>query len=289
MLAELLDVSPALVRAWLKRGWLVPGSVEHQLPLVDFAEVTIARQLAELHRAGVSSQQLARKLAQIERRWPEMERPLAELTFVVDGSRLLVRRGNDLLDAAGQRQFDFGALEEEDEVPATIPAAAALAGRGHPPVEQLVAWAEELEEAGELAPAAEMYRSAMLAAGPTPELCFSLAEVLYRLGDRSGARERYAMAVELHEDFVEARCNLGCVLAEMGELELGAAALEGALVRHEEYADAHYHLARIHGERGNSEKSFVHWERFLSLAPHSPWADEARHKLASRTAPHVNK
>ncbi len=290
MLAELLAVSPALVRSWLKRGWLVPTSSELKLPLVNFAEVTIGRQLAELHRAGVSGARLARKLTEIERHFPAVKRPLAELTFFVDGRRLLVRSGDELVDAGGQRQFDFGAVEEADEAPATVPSPAAIALRvDQPPPEQLVAWAEELEEAGDLRSAAEMYRSAMLAGGPTAELCFALAELLYRLGEAEAARERYAMAVELDEDFVEARCNLGCLLAELGEQELGAAALAGALARHADYADAHYHLARLHDEAGNLEKSFVHWERFLSLAPDSPWADEARHKLASRDRRPVNK
>jgi tetratricopeptide (TPR) repeat protein len=289
MLAELLDVSPTLVRSWLKRGWLVPTRVEHKLPLLDYAEVTIARQLATLHRAGIGGTRLAQKLAQIERHFPDVERPLAELSIVADGSRLLVRRGEALVDAAGQRQLDFGALEQEEEAPATISTAQTLAGRDQPPCEQLVAWAEELEEALDLDGAADMYRSAMLSGGPTPEICFALAEVLYRLRQTGAARERYAMAVELDEDFVEARCNLGCLLAEEGEHELAVAALEGALARHGEYADAHYHLARIQGELGNQDKSFVHWERFLSLAPESPWADEARHKLAERAASQVNK
>ena len=290
MLAELLAVSPALVRAWIKRGWLIPSRVEHKLPLVDFAELTIGRQLADLHRGGVSGPRLARKLAEIERHFPEIKRPLAELTFVLDGSRLLVRRGEALLDPAGQRQMDFTALEDEGEIAATIPSPAAIARSDQPPPpQQLLQWAGELEEAGDLQSAAEMYRASLLATGPLAEVCFRLGEVLYRLGETAAARERYAMAVELDEDFVEARCNLGCVLAELGQAELGAAALEGALAHHGDYADAHWHLARIHDGLGNLEKSFVHYERFLSLAPDSPWADEARHKLASRGSRSVNK
>ncbi|MEX2027042.1 MAG: tetratricopeptide repeat protein [Pirellulaceae bacterium] len=282
MLAELLAVSPALVRAWIKRGWLIPSRVEHKLALLDFAEVSIGRQLAALHQGGLSGERLARKLAEIERHFPEIERPLAELTFVVDGRRLLVRRGGELLDPAGQRQLDFSGLEEESQVATTIPSPAAIALRDEPPPpDQLLEWAGELEEAGDLPTAAEMYRAALLATGPLPEVCFRLGELLYRLGETAAARERYAMAVELDEDFVEARCNLGCVMAELGQPELAAAAVEGALAHHPDYADAHWHLARIHEGLGNSEKSFVHLERFLSLAPDSPWADEARHKLAA--------
>ena len=81
--------------------------------------------------------------------------------------------------------------------------------------------AAELEEDGQLAEAAEMYRAAMAAGGPKAELCFQVAELLYRLGDLTAARERYYMAIELNEDYVEARANLGCVLAETGQRESG--------------------------------------------------------------------
>ena len=110
--------------------------------------------------------------------------------------------------------------------------------------EQMCRLAAELEEDGQLAAAAEMYRAAMAAAGPKAEICFQVAELLYRLGDLGGARERYYMAIELDEDYVEARANLGCVLAETGQRELAVAAFEGRCGYHPDYADVHYHLAR---------------------------------------------
>ena len=111
------------------------------------------------------------------------------------------------------------------------------------------------------------------------EWSFQLAEMLYRQEDLAGARERYYMAIELDEDFVEARANLGCVLAELGQRELAIAALEGALLHHQNYADAHYHLARLLDETEAASDAEVHWQRFLELAPESPWADEAAQRL----------
>jgi tetratricopeptide (TPR) repeat protein len=108
-----------------------------------------------------------------------------------------------------------------------------------------------------------------------------LAELLYRCGDLAAARERYYMAIELDESFVEARANLGCVLAESGQLDLAVAAFQGALALHPTYADAHYHLARSLGELGRVEESSAHWRQFLELAPDSPWADDARRRLAT--------
>ena len=112
---------------------------------------------------------------------------------------------------------------------------------------------------------------------------FALAELLYLGGDLSAARERYYVAIELDEDFVEARSNLGCVLAEQGELGLAESAFRGALEYHPDYADAHYHLARLLDRTDRSAEASPHWQLFMSLAPASPWADEARERLAGRT------
>ena len=124
-----------------------------------------------------------------------------------------------------------------------------------------------------------MYRAALIAGGPSAELCFHLAELLYLTGDVPAARERYAMAVELDEDYVEARANLGCVLAQSGETDLALAAFQGALRSHPDYPDVHYHLARTLDEAQRAAEADLHWQQFLRLAPDSPWADEARQRL----------
>jgi tetratricopeptide (TPR) repeat protein len=139
--------------------------------------------------------------------------------------------------------------------------------------------AATFEDEGQLEQAAELLRAVLAATGPTPEVCFRLAELLYRVGDVNAARERYYMAIELDEDYVEARANLGCVLAETGQLELAVAAFQGALSHHGEYPDVHYHLARTLDELGRPETAEQHWREFLTLAPSSPWSDEARQRL----------
>jgi tetratricopeptide (TPR) repeat protein len=144
---------------------------------------------------------------------------------------------------------------------------------------QLLAYAEQLEDEGEIELAVDAYRAALAAGGPRADICFRLAELLYLLGDTSAARERYYVAIELDEDFVEARANLGCVLAEMGQPELALAAFRGALAYHPEYPDVHYHLARMLDELGRSDDAREHWQQFLRLSPDSPWADEARERL----------
>src|SRR5687767_1682023 len=134
MLAELVDVHVSRVRSWQRRGWIVPASHTHRLAYFDFQELNVARQLAALHRLGAKPALIAKKLKDIERQFPDVKRPLAELTLLLDGRTLLVRRGNDLVEPSGQLRIDFDALDrdEEAEPPATIPSPAIFLSRESP-------------------------------------------------------------------------------------------------------------------------------------------------------------
>lgn len=291
MLAELLGVPVAVIRRWQRRGLIVPAREVRKLAYFDFQEVATARRLAELLAAGTSPRAIERKLEALGRYLPGVARPLAQLSVIVQGKEILLRQGDGLIEPGGQWRFDFEATDEataaaptlRDALPGLWQAAPPAAGAVEPPLtpQQLGQLAAELEEEGRLEAAAETYRAAMAAGGPSPECCFQLAELLYRLGDLSAARERYYMAVELDEDFVEARANLGCVLAELGQLDLAIAAFQGALAYHGDYADAHYHLARALDASGRPEQAEAHWQAFLDLAPNSPWADQARQRVSA--------
>jgi tetratricopeptide (TPR) repeat protein len=297
MLAELLGVPLSLVRRWHRAGTIVPAQEVRRLLYFDFQEVAVAQRMAQLFRAGVSPQNIEKKVADLARLLPGIERPILDPAVIVQGQSLLVRQGDGLVEAGGQLRFDF----EEGKavgVPASAgsvdkPTEGGTASAPHPAMagvlrsvedvsispEQMRSLAMECEDAGRLSEAAGWHRAAMAAAGPDPESCFQLAELLYRQGDLGAARERYYMAIELDENYVEARANLGCVLDELGERDLAAAAFEGALRCHPDYADAHYHLARTLDEIGHRRTAEQHWRRFLALAPGSPWAAEAEQRL----------
>jgi len=297
MLAEVLGVPLAVVRRWHRRGLIVPAREVRRLPYFDYQEVAHARRLAELLAAGVSPRALEQKLAAWSRWLPGVERPLAQLSVIVEGKELLLRQGEGLVDSAGQRRFDFDAtaINDSDAVrhradDEAYESETALA----PPLDnnrdsaatpsEMCQLAERYEDDGQLATASELYRAALAAGGPDAELCFRLAELLYRQGDVAAARERYYMTIELDEDYVEARANLGCVLAESGERQLAVAAFEGALRYHDGYPDAHYHLAHVLDALDRRTEAAEHWRAFLDLAPDSPWADIARERMDGLTS-----
>lgn len=283
MLAELAGVETWRVRNWQRRGWLQASIRQHRVWYFEFSEVAVARQLAQLHRAGAMPKQIQQQLATLSRAVPHVTRPMAELGVVLDGKRILLRSDAGLIEPTGQKRFEFDSDPSAADDTATILSPAHfLSQAGSAPATTLADWSLELDERGDLAGAIEMLRAALAAGGPSAEWSFQLAEMLYRLGDLPGARERYYVSIELDEDYVEARANLGCVLAELGQTELAIAALEGAILHHPDYADAHYHLARLLDDHRTASDAEVHWQRFLDLAPDSPWADEAAERLAAR-------
>lgn len=277
MLAELLDVPVAAIRRWQRRGFLQACQTVRRLPYFDFAEVGIARHLAALLRAGCSLKTIDRKLAEFARHVPELARPLADPAVVVVGKQLFLRRGEELAEPGGQMLIDFDATDEE--VAAVEFAAPTVAVFAESPVSDLLQTAQDWEDQGELAQAAEAYRVALALEGPTAEGNFALADLLYRMGDLAAARERFYVAIELDEEYVEARANLGCVLTENGEVELAVAAFEGALKFHPDYADVHFHLANALDRLDRRDEAEAHWRRFLELAPESPWAEAAEGRL----------
>lgn len=287
MLAQLLDVPLAIIRRWHRRGLITPTREVFKLPYFDFQEVVTARRLAEMLEAGASPKEIETRLAQLSELLPEIDRPLNQLSVIVEGRHLLLRHGEGLIDSTGQRRFDFEATEAEPIAtipstaiePPTVKPTVALSEHSHDTAEELLRQAAEFEDAGQLEAALDMYRASLFVTGPNAEIHFLLAELLYRVGDVTAARERYYAALEVDEDYVEARANLGCVLVETGQPELAVAAFRGALERHEDYPDVHFHLARTLDDLGRADEAQHHWLAFLDSAPDSPWSQEARDRL----------
>jgi tetratricopeptide (TPR) repeat protein len=294
MLAELVGVPASTIRRWQRRGVLHAAGNVGRLQYFDFEEVAVARRLAQLRQAGCSLRTIDRRLAELSRLAPHVERPLADPSVVVEGRRLFLRRGEDLAEPGGQLLLDFDAPPRDDGEASAAVIAMFSADPNEPPgaepspaealLDQLQQEALDAEDEGRLDRAAEAYRTMLMAGGPQAETQFALADVLYRARDLPAARERYYMALELDEEFVEARSNLGCVLAELGELELAAATFEGALTYHAEFADVHFHLAQALDHLGRDADAAEHYRTFLALAPQSPWADTARDRLLAHSA-----
>lgn len=297
MLADLLKLPLSTIRRWHRRGLIRPVRQIKRLAYFDFQEVASARRIAKLVASGASPQLMEAKLSRLAELYPHLQRPLTQLSIIAEGEEVLLRQDGGLIEPGGQMRLNF----EFDEWVAIAPSIK-LNEPGHEDWDEQRAsewagpldrfdqlttpseyfeFASELEDRFEVDSAIECYRSLMLAFGPSADVCFRLAELLYQRGELAAARERYYAVIELEETHVEARAALGCVLTELQQPEMAYAAFKGALSHHPDYPDVHFHLARLLDDLDRILEAEFHWKRFLKLAPQSPWADEARHRLAA--------
>jgi tetratricopeptide (TPR) repeat protein len=290
MLAHLLGVSVRVIRRWHHRGLITPVRTLHKLPYFDFQEIATARRLAQWIASGASPQAIEQRLVDLVEVLPNIQRPLDQLSILVEGKQVLLRQGEGLLEPGGQLRFDFDAMEPEvhDESSSSPPVLAIwnetadtfpLRASPRAEADELLIAAFAAEDAGDLETSVDYCHAILARDGPRADIDFQLGELLYRIGNVVAARERYYAAIEIDPDFVEARASLGCVLAETGQGELAIAAFRGALSLHDDYSEVHYNLARVLEDMGHGVEAAYHWARFLELAPESPWAAEAIERI----------
>src|SRR5947208_15088352 len=121
--------------------------------MFDIEPLTTSLQLTALNRFCASSRLIGNKLKEIQRQFPDVQRPLSELTLILDGRTLLVRRADGLIEPGGQLRIDFDAFgeDESDDRPATLPSPAIFLSRAtktsdQPPTSSLTSWAADLDE-----------------------------------------------------------------------------------------------------------------------------------------------
>ncbi|MDO4573980.1 MAG: MerR family transcriptional regulator [Planctomycetia bacterium] len=266
MLAKQLGVKAEVIRNWYRKGLIVPVRVIRRLPYFALEEVFSAQKIHALLADGAKLQSVEQVLGLLRNINPRMLPHLTESDFVVRGSRVLLRRDEELLEPNGQLVMDFSEEKLEDEEPSgdlfegtvldeafpKLFETSGLSASGGQSVSlvQLREAASAFDEMGRLSEAEEMYRNLLFATGASASDCFQLGDLLYRQGNLAGARERFSMAIELDEDYVEARVALARVLVEEGDDLLATQALWGAIAYHPEYREAYHLLIEILERRG---------------------------------------
>lgn len=319
MLADLLKVPIQTIRRWHRLGLLHAVKEIHRLPYFDFQEVAAARRLAKWLQTSSPDQvekklvQLARVLPGTQRPLSQLpvivqgnEVLVRQISGLVDPNGQL-RFDFDLwgdndsddshpvypLDQPNEPRRETLELTDADKRPWTAPAESDHSERFQDALtswsngadsreispEEFLQAANRCEDEQDWDGALQIYRAMLMAFGPSADLCFQIGELLYRAGDLTAARERYSMAVELDTQFVEARANLGCVLMDLQQWDLALASFEGALDLHPEYADALFHAAAVCEKIDQETRAQDYWQRFLDVAPNSPWAQYAEARL----------
>ncbi len=106
ILAKLLDVPVATIRRWQRRGLIKPVHQINKLPYYDFQEIASARRIARWIQSGRSPAAIERQLAMIAQTNGD-QRPLSQLSIIVEGQKVLLKAGQGLSTANGQLHFNF--------------------------------------------------------------------------------------------------------------------------------------------------------------------------------------
>lgn len=291
MLARAAGVDESAVRRWTRRGYLRPVVGSHGAPGYGFVEARVARTLAGLIEAGMSLDQVDRVVDRLTESAPAGCRPLAEWDIAPHGDTVVVLSEGQARDPAGQLMMEFdhpavGDPGQEEHRATLLPFEAAESFASAIPDGPLFDpdavrdEATDLLEQGDYLLAEQMFRSLLLAGEGEPLDHLALGECLSQQGDLSAARERYAVCLEQDPDCLAARLSLGGVYQQLGEWELAAGALEGVLAQSADCVEAMIPLAEVYDQLGRKADAQGLRRRLLRQAPDSPWAEDARARLA---------
>lgn len=251
-LTELLGVTRQRIRAWLEAGLIQPTKSEHGVAYFDFQQVSSAKTLCDLARAGIKTERIRRSLEQLKAALRDIDKPLEQLAFLERNGDLVVRLEEGLVEPSGQLLLEF---DQESAVVSIEPVSAA----------QWFQRGNQHEEEGSLEDALHAYRQALLVGGPVADTVFNLANVLYELNRKEEAGERFRQAVELDPGHAEAWNNLGVVLSELRKVDEAVLAFQRAIAL--QYVDAHYNLADLLESIGRRTEAQEHWRKCARLDP----------------------
>ncbi len=270
----LLGLDPAMVRRWEALGL-----VRSEAGRYDFKDIVSLRTIGGLVAAGVDPATIGRSVRGLASILPGTDRPLCQLSIVVEHRRTLVAElGGLLLAPDGQWLLDFGGGSSADAAAArAVEEPLSLRGEPHEPsAEEWLERGAALEELERLEEAGAAYREALRLRPQFAEAQFNLGNVLRALGRTEAAEERYCAALEQDAGFTAAWYNLADLQEETGRLDEAIESLRRALRIDSAYLDAHFNLAACLEQAGRPDEARLHWSAYLALDPDSEWAAIAR-------------
>ena len=247
-----------------------------------FRDLLALKAASALLEAGAAVRQIREALAALRRQVPDLENPLAEVRFIVEGGRLLAQSDRVRFDPrTGQTVLALDAGDLTKDAAATL--ITGLVRPLHPPAAQAEAWFEKASEwdadPGRWEDAIDAYRR-VVALDPTYGAAWNnLGLLLHRMGQYDEARRAYMEALTQDTHCAEAAYNLGSLDEDTGDVEQAIRHYRQALALSPDYADAHFNLAAALARAGRNSDALRHWQRYLELDAGSPWARIARAHL----------
>lgn len=275
-LTRILSLTPKRV-AQLRRLELLRRDAGY-----TFRDLLALKAASALLDAGASVRQIREALLALRKQDPDLESPLAEVRFIVEGDRLLAQSDRVRFDPrTGQTVLGLDARGLTKDAAATL--ATGLVRPLHPPASQAEAWFERASEwdadPTRWEDAIDAYRR-VVAVDPSYAAAWNnLGLLLHRMGRYGEAREAYTAALEQDPQCAEAAYNLGSLDEDCGDADQAIGHYRHALELSPDYADAHFNLAAALARSNRNPEAVQHWQRYLQLDSGSPWARIARAHL----------
>jgi tetratricopeptide (TPR) repeat protein len=264
--AEMLELSVAEVRAYVRAGFLEPSRGRRRELRFSFQDLVLLKTAKGLVDADVPSRRVRRALRRLRETLPS-GRPLTGLHITAEANRLMVRDGASVYEPeSGQAVLDFGVEGLAARVAPLVRRATKEAARGEEArsAEEWFAWACELELTD--AKQARRFYERAIDLDPTHAAAhLNLGRLRHDAGDAAGAEAAYRRALELDPGDATAAFNLGIALEDLQRDAEAIAAYEHALASDRRCADAHYNLARVHERRGHKEAAIRHLGAYKRL------------------------
>ncbi|MGH7310849.1 MAG: tetratricopeptide repeat protein [Candidatus Rokuibacteriota bacterium] len=275
-LTRVLSLTPKRV-AQLRRLDLLQRSAGY-----TFRDLLALRAASALLDAGAAVREIREAMTALRRQAPDLENPLAEVRFVVEGGRLLAQSERVRFDPrTGQTVLALEAGDLTKDAAATL--ITGLVRPLHPPATQAEAWFQRASEwdadPARWEDAIDAYRR-VVALDPAYAAAWNnLGLLLHRMGQYAEAQRAYVEALAQDPHCAEAAYNLGSLDEDSGDPEQAIQRYRQALALSPDYADAHFNLAAALARAGRNPEALRHWQRYLELDAGSPWARIARAHL----------
>jgi tetratricopeptide (TPR) repeat protein len=264
--AQILGLSPAQVRGYVRSGFLKPERGERGDFRFSFEDLVFLRTAKGLLEARIGPRRVKRALAKLREQIPEGRR-LTGLRITAEGNRVVVADGAARWQPeSGQALLDFGVAELAEKV---APLAREAFREAQEDGDELTAddwyeWGCELEAA---APpeAREAYRRALALDPVHADALVNLGRLLHESGDARGAEEHYRRALAARPGDATAAFNLGVALEDLGRTQEALAAYEGAVALEPDNADAHYNAASLYERAGQVQAALRHLKSYRNI------------------------
>jgi tetratricopeptide (TPR) repeat protein len=277
--ARVVGVEPAVIRRWE-----LLGLVRAEHGRFDFRDLVSLRAITALVARGISPVVIRTSLESLARLLPAaIDHPLSQLSLLVsDSGSLAAELEEAFLTPSGQLELRFAPRRSSsDDAPRPLrPTLHRAEAPSADPAEQAIAAGLVCEAAGEIARAREAYARAAGLRPRDPTPVFNLGNLLLREGRPAQAAEYFRRAANLDPSHAKAWFNLAHAQEQSGQPREALESLRRAARADPHFADAHFNLADLAQRQHEDELAARAWRAFLRLDSSSPWAAEARRRLA---------